>query len=141
MPLIGAKLNEWKIKREEVRNLLQFKVLQAKAHSLFLDNMGKIYPCDRERKFKGREYELLKEEFWTIWNSDTFSKPFKAYFGDKKYRNLAPCNECKYLYDECFPCHLYIKENERAQMNQCVLFDMKIKERQRVVKDAIQSGR
>lgn len=32
MPLIGAKLNEWKIKREEVRNLLQFKVLQAKAH-------------------------------------------------------------------------------------------------------------
>lgn len=95
---------------------------------IFLDNKGFIYPCDRQRNYTNDRGEILKDDFWNIWDSKLFSKPFEKYMSDDIYQNLEPCKSCKYLKNECFPCYLHIDSSTNTQMDQCVLFSNRISE-------------
>ncbi len=91
----------------------------AGATTLFLDNCGFIYPCDRERKFSNNKYKLKGNDFWKMWNSESFCKPFSIYFGDEVYKNISPCNQCEYLCDKCFPCYLGVNTDKESKMQMC----------------------
>lgn len=91
----------------------------AAATTLFLDNKGMVYPCDRNRKTCSRQYSLLDKSFFEVWESEDFKTPFSRYYGDELYKNLEPCNKCKYLGDICFPCHLAQKAGEPSVMQKC----------------------
>lgn len=100
----------------------------AGATTLFLDNKGNVYPCDRSRKYCNRQYSLLDEDFFSVWESEDFKLPFSRYYGDELYRTLIPCNGCKYLGDVCFPCHLSREADVDAVMHNCNLLDNMMKE-------------
>lgn len=100
----------------------------AGATSLFLDNCGFVYPCDRGRNFNVHGYKLKGGDFWKMWNTDSFSKPFSVYFGDTIYKNVVPCNRCEYLCEECFPCYLGVKEDVKSEMQMCRMMKEKIME-------------
>lgn len=96
---------------------------------LYLDNRGTMYPCDRERECGCNGTKILDEVFWNIWDSEDYTKPFTRYYGSNTYKNLFPCNECEYLGEECFPCHLLVDETKDSQMGQCVLYGKLIQQR------------
>jgi len=93
----------------------------AGATTLFLDNKGFVYPCDRSRKYCGTKQSLLSSDFFEVWESNQFKTPFSRYYGDELYTEMEPCNKCKYLGDVCFPCHLGLKPNEYSVMTNCKL--------------------
>lgn len=93
----------------------------AGATFLFIDNQGRVSPCDRECHRNSAGYNLNENDFEPMWESERFSKPFAIYNGDKIYQNLSPCNGCEYLCEECFPCYLDINKNVKSEMNQCKL--------------------
>ena len=98
----------------------------------FLDNCGRIYSCDRYRNYKGVETGkwVLQEDFWDIFDSKEFTEPFSIYYGDEMYKEMTPCNNCKYLYESCMPCYLCKKEPEK-EMKLCKLFQQYIEEKER----------
>lgn len=98
----------------------------AGATSLFLDNHGFVYPCDRERKFNDHKYKMEGNDFWKMWNSEDFARPFSIYFGDEIYKNIIPCNQCEYLCESCFPCYLGVREDVESEMQMCRIMKEKI---------------
>lgn len=107
----------------------------AAATSLFLDNKGYIYPCDRNRKYCNNKYSLLEHNFFDIWNNDDFTLPFTRYYGDKIYKNMQPCNDCTYLCNECFPCHLGVFPDELSVMNRCQLLKNRMQKQEGILHD------
>lgn len=97
----------------------------AGASFAFLDNKGNIYPCDRERNLdlslRGK-YSLLDNTFESIWLNEKFVTPFSKYYSDSFYERIKPCNQCKYLKKECYPCHLLINPNIDTEMTMCRMF-------------------
>lgn len=98
------------------------------ATTVFLDNKGFVYPCDRSRKFSKGKYNILTEDFGEIWRSDMFSIPFSIYYGSKIYENMKPCNDCVYLKKECFPCYLGHNDFEHSMVKQCSVIQSKMEE-------------
>lgn len=102
----------------------------AGATTLFLDNKGFIYPCDRNRKYCETKQSLLSSDFFEVWESEQFKTPFSRYYGDELYASVEPCNQCKYLGDICFPCHLGLKLNEHSVMTKCKLINNLMNQRE-----------
>lgn len=61
-----------------------------------------------------------------MWNSENFVKPFSIYFGDEVYKNMSPCNQCKYLCEECFPCYLGVNGDKESKMQMCCVMKEKM---------------
>lgn len=100
----------------------------AGATNVFLDNRGNIYACDRERSHTDYNYDMKIHNYWDVWESTDFHTPFSRYFNPDVYKDLDPCNECKYLMQSCFPCHLLIESGKKAQMGQCAFMRDRIQE-------------
>jgi hypothetical protein len=61
---------------------------------------------------------LLDFDFFEIWSSWEFDKAFELQMDKKTYKNYYPCEECRYLGKECFPCPVYYQERN-VLMNDC----------------------
>lgn len=99
----------------------------AGADTLFIDNKGIIYPCDRSRKYKIAGENLVKEDFMEIWKSDKFSEPFSMYSGDKIFADVIPCNQCEYLHEQCNPCYMNIQNDDVKEASGCRILLEEIK--------------
>lgn len=95
----------------------------------FLDNVGNIYPCDREREHLKRKYNLVYENFKDVWESGEFEKPFKSYYNKNTYSSLKPCNHCKHLQVDCFPCHIDLRRNNANCISYCASLEESAKEK------------
>lgn len=87
----------------------------AGANFMFIDNQGNIFPCDRDREIP---HSLIQKDFLDIIKSPEFITPFSRYYGEI-YNNLFPCNSCEYLQKSCFPCHIFLNEDEKAIHTTC----------------------
>lgn len=98
--------------------------------SFILDNCGRIFSCDRYRNYNGMDAgrKILEEDFWEIFDSKEFTEPFSKCFGDTVFKNIMPCNRCKYLYQDCTPCYLCVK-NTNMNMDQCAMFQHLIEQK------------
>lgn len=99
--------------------------------TIFLDNHGRVYSCDRVRNYIVKEHSMLNEDFKDIWKSEEFAKPFSVYYGDEIYKNLEPYNKCKYLYNECFPCYLTVN-GAKSVMRECNFFEEEMRKSNKV---------
>ena len=93
---------------------------------IYLDNEGKLYPCDRI-KFKNisdNTISLREKEFSVGWEDDMMAIPFCIMESDE-YRNLKVCSDCKYFMNTCFPCSL---DNFKSTNNQCIETNKRINE-------------
>lgn len=102
----------------------------AGTNSIFIDNNGIVYNCDRDRNLNGNGYDLTKDSFDKIWDETYFTKPFTVYQGSELYNNVEPCNGCKYLYKECFPCYLKIQKDQLQTIKRCKLLNDLINSKQ-----------
>ena len=84
----------------------------------FISPDGILYPCDgiANEGYVGRTIgnaqirplDLVKLEFYEIWNSDYFKSMFSLVVDNETYRAYQPCNRCGHLYSlRCNPCPLY----------------------------------
>lgn len=89
----------------------------------YIRSDGKLFPCRAltdDSEFKGffndidnTKNDLLKFDFYDIWNSEPFVKLFNILFDENTYINFVPCKNCEYLKrDLCKPCPLGIFEND-----------------------------
>lgn len=89
----------------------------------FMDNKGRIFPCDRSKKIDTDldfdEMSLIKYNFKELWGKEYFSKPFSI-MESKIYKNLYPCKYCEYFSKKCFPCPLGIQKN--TILNECSFY-------------------
>ncbi len=105
----------------------------AGANSIFLDNKGYAYTCDRDRNMGGQGYDCKNKPFGDIWETQNFKNAFGRYCSRDTFNNLTPCNSCKYLFYKCYPCHLSIhNKNSRYQIDQCVLLNKELSKEETV---------
>lgn len=76
------------------------------------------------------KYSLLDNDFKDVWCSNDFSLPFSEYYSDDLYKNLTPCNKCRFLKDICYPCHLLIDKETESEMTLCKFMYDEIKRRE-----------
>ncbi|MGC1120883.1 MAG: radical SAM protein [Candidatus Methanofastidiosia archaeon] len=92
----------------------------------YLNQRGELFPCDRMTPQYTRcpfsemivPKSLLDFDFFEIWSSWEFDKAFELQMDKKTYKNYHPCEECRYLGKECFPCPVYYRERN-VLMNDC----------------------
>jgi radical SAM protein with 4Fe4S-binding SPASM domain len=87
----------------------------------FLDNAGKIYPCNRNRDHETvtTSNSLLEKEFRDIWINDDYNEPFSNYMNPKSYSELEPCNKCRHLFHACLPCYLSLRHKRDTMFKEC----------------------
>ncbi|MNW36475.1 molybdenum cofactor biosynthesis protein A [compost metagenome] len=94
--------------------------------TLFVSNDGFVYPCDNYKPYfrispitnnpeKIYKIEnLIKKQLLTITEQNEYFKDVKSLAKKGKeelFGNLDPCNKCKHLLKECFPCLQYSTSN------------------------------
>jgi MoaA/NifB/PqqE/SkfB family radical SAM enzyme len=86
------------------------------SYELYLDNFGKLYPCQciSELKRSGKGYcidftniSLLKNDFNKIFNGISFAQE-QDRISKGLYKKYRPCGQCKYSKSFCMPCHRYL---------------------------------
>lgn len=90
----------------------------------YILNNGALYPCDRYRdqvdsKYGYDEINLRDNDFYNIWEKKEYGDLYQMTTGFDFYSQIEPCNQCKYLKKECFPCPpalLEINGNEYFKM-------------------------
>lgn len=109
----------------------------------FIDPDGNLYACDRilSENYIGKNIvrstikpmNLLKHDFYAIWNSDYFIEMFKLILSNDTYSNYTPCNRCKYLISrECNPCPLYSLDR-KVEIQSCLIAERQIRKSMQTV--------
>jgi MoaA/NifB/PqqE/SkfB family radical SAM enzyme len=87
----------------------------------FMDNRGKIYPCNTDRDCGSIKCDnnLISNNFRDVWSHSDFDVPFATYMNDDYYNQLSPCNKCPHLRRGCFPCFQRLKKNGPGMVDEC----------------------
>jgi len=74
----------------------------------YIDNKGNLYPCDRYRDYnKSIEKDKINIKYNDFCKAATYNgydHIFEANINELFYKDIKPCNNCKYLQKSCFPC-------------------------------------
>ncbi len=92
----------------------------------YLNNKGELYPCDRYQTSilemnNSKEINLVPNDFWDIWSLNGYSDLFEKSEGKDLYQNISPCNSCKFLQRQCFPCPAILHNKKEVTGNNCSL--------------------
>ncbi|WDV46075.1 radical SAM protein [Clostridiaceae bacterium M8S5] len=93
----------------------------------FINNLGQLAPCDKFLyeyiKKEDRDiYSIRDRDYFSVWSEEIFNIPYKLTEGVDFYKKYKPCNECKYLKAECYPCFIPHSEEEEVQVKQCMKY-------------------
>lgn len=98
----------------------------------YINNVGELYPCDRYRTIlrkneSAEDYSIKTKNFKTVWNKESFNIPYALTEGDSLYKNYIPCNKCKYLQKECYPCPAGASIEEKRVHKECLYYMNELK--------------
>ncbi|MCL2050233.1 MAG: PqqD family peptide modification chaperone [Lachnospiraceae bacterium] len=101
----------------------------------YLSNQGDLYPCNLYRNTiledKNQEdVSLLNNSFDDIWKENKYSDIFR-YINKSDYcQNIAPCNSCEHLREDCYlcPAELMANPDQEIVMEDCRQYYLLIEE-------------